>query len=99
MEAARNGVPVLAWPTWGPKTNAEVVEKVGVGIWDRTWGWGNQRLVIEDEIQRKISELMKDGKLKIKAKMVGEEARKASGNGSKRTIIETIASLKQNMRN
>ncbi|GMJ16251.1 UDP-glucosyl transferase 88A1 [Hibiscus trionum] len=97
MEAARNGVPVLAWPQHGDqRTNAEVVEKAGVGIWDRTWGWGNQGLVKEDEIQRKINELMEDGKLKIRAKMVGEEARKATGNGgsSKSSIIETIASWK-----
>ncbi|KAE8661346.1 TRNA/rRNA methyltransferase family protein [Hibiscus syriacus] len=102
MEAARNGVPMLAWPQHGDqRTNAEVLEKAGVGIWDRTWGWGNQRLVKEGEIRRKISELMKDGNLKIIAKMVGEEARKTTGNGgnSKRTIIETIAPLKQNMRN
>ncbi|KAK8592850.1 hypothetical protein V6N13_043523 [Hibiscus sabdariffa] len=100
MEAARNGVPVLAWPQHGDqRTNAEVLEKAGVGIWDRTWGWGNQRLVKEDEIRRKINELMKQVKLKIKAKMVGEEARKAIGNGgsSKSSITETIASLKQSL--
>ncbi|TYH75980.1 hypothetical protein ES332_D04G053700v1 [Gossypium tomentosum] len=100
MEAAGNGVPVLAWPQHGDqRTNAEVLEKAGLGIWDATWGWGGQRLVKQDEIQRKISELMTDEKLKSKAKSVGDEAKKATGNGgtSKNTILETIESLKQNV--
>ncbi|XP_022740673.1 UDP-glycosyltransferase 708C1-like [Durio zibethinus] len=101
MEAAQRGIPVLAWPQHGDqRANAEVLEKAGLGIWDRTWGWCGQRLVKQDEIQKKISELMTDEKLKSRAKKVGEEARKATGNGgsSKKTITETIESLKQNKR-
>ncbi|XVF60623.1 hypothetical protein PTKIN_Ptkin08bG0063000 [Pterospermum kingtungense] len=98
MEAAQRGIPVLAWPQHGDqRVNAEVLEKAGLGIWDKTWGWGGQRLVKEDEIKKKISELMK---LKSRAKKVGEEARKAIGyGGSSSIIIKTIIeSLSQNKR-
>ncbi|KAK6266813.1 hypothetical protein QUC31_017650 [Theobroma cacao] len=101
MEAAQRGIPMLAWPQHGDqRANAEVLEKAGLGIWDRTWGWGGQRLVKTDEIQKRISELMTDVKLKSRAKKVGEEARKATGNGgsSIKTIMEVIESLKQNNR-
>ncbi|XVE68234.1 hypothetical protein DITRI_Ditri09bG0052100 [Diplodiscus trichospermus] len=92
MEAAQRGIPVLAWPQHGDqRVNAEVLEKAGLGIWDRTWGWGGQRLVNQDEIQKKICELMTDEKLKNRAKKVGEEAKKATANGrsaSMRTVID-----------
>ena len=102
MEAAQRGIPVMAWPQHGDqRVNAEVLVKAGLGIWDRTWGWGGQRLVKQNEIQKKIIELMTDENLKSRAKEVGEEARKATGNGgstSIKTIIEAIESLKQNKR-
>ncbi|XVF60550.1 hypothetical protein PTKIN_Ptkin08bG0056800 [Pterospermum kingtungense] len=100
MEAAQRGIPVLAWPQGGDqRVNAEVLEKAGLGIWDRTWGWAGQRLVKQDEIQTKIRGLMTDEKLRSSAKKVAEEARKATGNcgnTSIQTIIDTIESMNQN---
>ncbi|WRX22345.1 UDP-glucuronosyl/UDP-glucosyltransferase - like 10, partial [Theobroma cacao] len=101
MEAAQRGIPMLAWPQHGDqRANAEVLVKAGLGIWNRTWGWGGQRLVKTDGNQKRISELMTDVKLKSRAKKVGEEARQATGNGgsSIKTTMEVIESLKQNNR-
>ncbi|OMP07337.1 UDP-glucuronosyl/UDP-glucosyltransferase [Corchorus olitorius] len=102
MEAAQRGIPMLGWPQHGDqRVNAEVLEKAGLGIWDRTWGWGGQRLVRQDEIRTKVFELMTDEKLKSSAKKVGEEARNATarnGGSSTKTILEVIQLLKQNKR-
>ncbi|CAM8979581.1 unnamed protein product [Rhodiola kirilowii] len=77
-EAAARGVPVLAWPLHGDqKLNAEVVVEAGLGIWDESWGWGGERVVAADEIQRKLVELMEDVQLKRMAASVGAEARRA----------------------
>lgn len=43
MEAARRGVPMLAWPQHGDqKINAELVEKAGLGLWAREVGEGRK---------------------------------------------------------
>ncbi|CAM8983721.1 unnamed protein product [Rhodiola kirilowii] len=77
-EAAARGVPVLAWLLHGDqKLNAEVVVEAGLGIWDESWGWGGERVVAADEIQRKLVELMEDVQLKRMAASVGAEARRA----------------------
>lgn len=82
MEAALRGVPLLAWPQHGDqRVNAEVVENAGLGIWARDWGWDVERLVKGEEIERKTGELMKNEKLRDRARTVGEEARKARGTG------------------
>ncbi|KAM3760081.1 hypothetical protein ACB098_01G167600 [Castanea mollissima] len=89
MEAASRGVPLLAWPQHGDqRVNAEVVENAGLGIWARDWGWGVERLVKGEEIERKIGELMKSEKLRDRARKVGEEARKARGtDGSSDKVL------------
>ncbi|XP_051141029.1 UDP-glycosyltransferase 708G1-like [Andrographis paniculata] len=76
MEAARLGVPILAWPLHGDqKINAEVVEKIGLGLWSsRDWGWGGQKLVGRDEIADKIMEVMMDKKVRDRAKQIKEKA-------------------------
>ncbi|KAI6705232.1 hypothetical protein NL676_008194 [Syzygium grande] len=82
MEAARQGVPVLAWPQHGDqKLNAKVVEEAGLGLWERDWDWGVDRIVKGEEIERKIAELMTDEKVRERAKKVREEARKAVESG------------------
>ncbi|GLT36237.1 hypothetical protein SLA2020_106290 [Shorea laevis] len=99
-EAAQQGIPVLAWPLHGDqRVNADVVEKAGLGTWERSWGWVGQRLVKQEEIQRKIDALMKDEKLRSTAKKVGEEGKKAGNTdgSSKKVIMEIIEFLKQNM--
>ncbi|GLU01844.1 hypothetical protein SLE2022_191260 [Rubroshorea leprosula] len=100
MEAAQRGIPVLAWPLGGDqRVNADAVEKAGLGTWEKSWGWTGQQLVKQDEIQRKIDALMKDEKLRSRAKKVGEEAKKAgnTGGSSKKVIVEIIEFLKQNI--
>ncbi|KAK3431353.1 hypothetical protein EUGRSUZ_E03231 [Eucalyptus grandis] len=96
MEAAWQGVPMLAWPQNGDqRLNAKVVEDAGLGLWERNWDWGVGGVVKGDEIERKIVELMTDEKLRERAKKVREEARKAVGSGgsSNRVIKDVINSL------
>ncbi|KAF8015248.1 hypothetical protein BT93_H0908 [Corymbia citriodora subsp. variegata] len=95
MEAAWQGVPILAWPQNGDqRLNAKVVEEAGLGLWERNWDWGGG-IVKGDEIERKIVELMTDEKLRERAAKVREEARKAveSGGSSDRVIRDVINSL------
>ncbi|XAR51695.1 hypothetical protein NMG60_11006401 [Bertholletia excelsa] len=97
MEAARHGVPVLAWPQHGDqKVNAEVVEKAGLGVWVREWGWGGEKLVKGEEIAEKISEMMGNEKLKNAARRIGEEARNAweSGGSSETGLMGVLDALK-----
>nr|WUG53805.1 UDP-glycosyltransferases 4 [Camellia sinensis] len=97
MEAARYGVPLLAWPLHGDqRVISEVVENAGFGVWVRDWGWGGERVVKGEEIGEKVKQLMSDEKLRNRAMEVEEEARKAfqDANGSSEKalmgIIETL---------
>nr|XP_027118753.1 UDP-glycosyltransferase 13-like [Coffea arabica] len=95
-EAARFGVPILAWPLNGDqKLNAEVTEKAGLGVWMRHWGWLGENLVKGQEIGDQIIQLMQDKTLRVKAKKVKEEARKAYevGGSSKKVLLEIIENL------
>ncbi|XP_057482769.1 UDP-glycosyltransferase 708C1-like [Actinidia eriantha] len=96
-EAARHGVPVLAWSQHGDqRVNAEVVERAGLGVWVREWGWGVDRLVRGEEIGEKVREMMSDRELRNRAREVGEEARKAwEVNGSsEKALMGVIDGLK-----
>ncbi|KAM3363781.1 UDP-glycosyltransferase [Capsicum galapagoense] len=78
MEAAKSGVPTLAWALNGDQRfNAEAMEKAGLGLWPKHWGWLGERLVKSEEIEEKITQLMEDHKLRSMAQKVGEEATKA----------------------
>ena len=57
------------------------MENAGLGIGARDWGWDVELLVKREEIERKIGEMMKNEKLRDRARKVGEEARKARGTG------------------
>ncbi|KAI3452254.1 hypothetical protein Pfo_008919 [Paulownia fortunei] len=97
IEAARLGVPILAWPQHGDqRVNAEVVEKVGLGLWVRDWGWGGEKLVDKNEIADKIIELMLEKNLRARAKEVKEKARQAREiNGTSEWLLQgLIDSLK-----
>ncbi|GAV76328.1 UDPGT domain-containing protein [Cephalotus follicularis] len=96
MEAAYHGVRMLAWPQHGDqKINAEVVEMSGLGLWVRSWGWGQEVVVKGEEIGEKIKEMMESESsslLRVQAARVGEEARKAVGvcGNSETTLKELI---------
>ncbi|XP_010057362.1 UDP-glycosyltransferase 13 [Eucalyptus grandis] len=96
MEAALEGVPILAWPQHGDqRLNAQVMEDAGLGLWERNWDWGPNVIVKGEEIEKKIVELMTDEKLRVRVKEVREEARKAIGRGgsSDKVIREVVNSL------
>lgn len=93
-EAMWNGVPILAWPQHGDqKMNAFVVERIGMGLWAEAWGWGGGEVVVKgEEIAEKVKDIMGNELVKVKAKCVGEEARRAvgDGGGSKKGLMEVI---------
>ncbi|XP_057769646.1 UDP-glycosyltransferase 13-like [Salvia miltiorrhiza] len=98
-EAAALGVPVLAWPRHGDqRVNAEVVERAGVGVWEREWGWGWERLVPREEIADKLRAVIGDGKLRAAAKEVKQEARRTTevGGSSQRLLQGLMESFKTN---
>lgn len=97
MEAAQRGVPMLAWTLNGDQRfNAEVVEKAGLGLWPKHWGWQGERLVKSEEIEEKIEDLMQDHKLRSMAQKVGEEATQAweIGGTSEEVLGQIIETLK-----
>ncbi|KAF3648683.1 putative mitochondrial saccharopine dehydrogenase-like oxidoreductase-like [Capsicum annuum] len=97
MEAAQRGVPMLAWALHGDQRfNAEVVEKAGLGLWPKHWGWLGERLVKSEEIEEKITQLMEDHKLRSMAQKVGEEATEAweIGGTSEKVLGQIIETLK-----
>ncbi|XP_075494297.1 UDP-glycosyltransferase 708G1-like [Primulina tabacum] len=86
-EAARLGVPILAWPQNGDqKLNAEVIEKAGIGLW-ADWGWLGEVLVSGDDIAKKISEMMVDTKFRVRAKEVKEKVRQAREIGGDLDVL------------
>ncbi|KAK4490726.1 hypothetical protein RD792_001428 [Penstemon davidsonii] len=92
MEAARLGVPILAWPQHGDqRVNAEVVEKAGLGVWVREWGWGGAKMVDENEIAEKINELMLGKDLRSRVQEVKEKARQArERNGTSELLLQDL---------
>ncbi|KAL2528703.1 UDP-glycosyltransferase 71C3 [Forsythia ovata] len=93
MDAARHGVPMLAWPQHGDqKMNAEVVEKAGLGVWVKEWDWGGEKLVAGENISEMLRKLMGDLNIRCKAKTVGREAKNACeiGGSSQKVLGELI---------
>ncbi|KAJ6368186.1 hypothetical protein OIU78_000714 [Salix suchowensis] len=81
-EAAWHGVRILAWPQHGDqKVNADIVQRIGLGTWVKSWGWGQETVVNRAEIAEKIREIMGNESLRIQALSIKEEARKAVGAG------------------
>ncbi|XP_038693506.1 UDP-glycosyltransferase 13-like [Tripterygium wilfordii] len=82
VESAWTRVRMLAWPQHSDqKINADVVERSGLGLWVKRWGWIGEEVVKGDEIAERIKEMMGSEQLRLQAKRVGEEARKAVGAG------------------
>jgi hypothetical protein len=102
VEAALNGVPILAWPQHGDqKINAGLVEVSGWGIWNKSWGWGGEGVVKGDEIGDAIKEIMENELLKVKAMELKEGGRKAIsvGGDCEVTIQKLIQKWKNDVNN
>ncbi|KAM7250428.1 hypothetical protein ACFE04_022311 [Oxalis oulophora] len=84
VEAAWHGVRILAWPQVGDqKINAEVVKRVGVGLWKSSW----ENLVRGQQIADGIKEMMESESLRTRALKLGEEARKAVAENSLNALV------------
>ncbi|KAB5560979.1 hypothetical protein DKX38_005936 [Salix brachista] len=59
----------------------DIVERIGLGTWVKSWGWGQETVVNRAEIAEKIREIMGNESLRIQALGIKEEARKAVGGG------------------
>ncbi|XP_065858833.1 UDP-glycosyltransferase 13-like [Euphorbia lathyris] len=97
-EAIWNGVRVLAWPQRGDqKMNAHIVDKIGLGIWPKKWGWGGEMVVNGSEIAEKIKEIMGNEVLRVEALRIREEAKRAVelGGSSDKELRDLIETWKQ----
>ncbi|KAG6405845.1 hypothetical protein SASPL_133439 [Salvia splendens] len=78
MQAAWEGVPVLAWPQHGDQMmNAEAVEKTDLGIWMKEWNSRGEEVVDRDEIGRVVRQTMEDLDINKAAMIARERAREA----------------------
>lgn len=97
-EAIWHGVPVLSWPQHGDqKINANLVERIGLGMWVKSWGWGGDGVVVKaEEIAERVGELMGNALLRLKATHLREEARMAviEGGSSYKTFTDLIETWK-----
>ncbi|XP_065855981.1 UDP-glycosyltransferase 708G1-like [Euphorbia lathyris] len=97
-EAIWNGVRVLAWPQHGDqKMNADIVDKIGLGIWPKKWGWGGEMVVNGTEIAESIKEIMGNEVLRVGALHIQEEAKRAVelGGSSDKELRDLIQTWKQ----
>ncbi|XP_065858834.1 UDP-glycosyltransferase 708G1-like [Euphorbia lathyris] len=97
-EAMWNGVRVLAWPQHGDqKMNADIVDKIGLGIWPKNWGWGGEMVVNGSEIAESIKEIMGNELLRVGALRIREEAKRAAelGGSSDKELRGLIETWKQ----
>ncbi|KAM1491626.1 hypothetical protein ACFX10_023646 [Malus domestica] len=92
-EALWNGVRILAWPQHGDqKVNADLVERIGLGTWDKSWGWGDRETVVKaEDIAQTVSEVMGNDLLKLQALHIRDEARRAVGDDGSST--KSLAAL------
>lgn len=97
-EAIWHGVRVLAWPQHGDqKINADLVERFGMGIWPKSWGWGGEVIVKGGQIAEKVREVMRNELLKMQARSIGEETRTGMepGGRSKKGLTELTETWKK----
>ncbi|KAJ8750129.1 hypothetical protein K2173_014044 [Erythroxylum novogranatense] len=80
IEAFWYGVPILAWPQHGDqKINAEIVERIGIGTWEKSWGCGGELLVNGAKIAERIRYVMENEAFKLQGMRIRDEARKGEG--------------------
>ncbi|PON65982.1 UDP-glucuronosyl/UDP-glucosyltransferase [Parasponia andersonii] len=83
-EALWHGVPMLLWPQHGDqKINADLVERIGVGMWVKNWGLGGDPLVVVKgkEIAETTAKMTGNEFLRLRSAQVKDEARMAVGEG------------------
>lgn len=92
-EALWNGVRILAWPQHGDqKINADLVERIGLGMWVKSWGWGEEDMLVKaEDIAERVREIMGNDSLRLQAVHIKKEARVAVGDGGSST--KTLAAL------
>ncbi|XP_010929047.2 UDP-glycosyltransferase 708G2-like [Elaeis guineensis] len=95
VEAAACGVRILAWPRGADqRVNASLVERSGLGVWAREWGWDGEEgaeVVRGEEIGQRVRELLGDTHVGESVARVREEALRASGVGG--SSYEGLADL------
>ncbi|XP_021612890.1 UDP-glycosyltransferase 13-like [Manihot esculenta] len=91
-EAAWHGVRLLVWPAKrDQKVKATVVERSGLDVWPKTWEWGLETVVKREKIGEKIKQMMGSEELKLRAKQIQEEVRKAvSAGGSSNIALSEV---------
>ncbi|KAK3132220.1 hypothetical protein QOZ80_6AG0517750 [Eleusine coracana subsp. coracana] len=91
-EAARSGVPVLAWPRFADqRVNARVVARCGAGVWTEHWSReGEEMVVTAEEIAEKVKAAMASMTLTQTAARVRDAAVRATADGgtSHRSLAE-----------
>ncbi|KAK9924990.1 hypothetical protein M0R45_033331 [Rubus argutus] len=98
-EALWNGVRILAWPQHGDqKINANLVERIGLGMWVKSWGWGEEDMLVKaEDIAERVREIMGNDSLRLQALHIKEEARVVVGDGgsSTKTLTTLIKTWKK----
>ncbi|XP_044480129.1 UDP-glycosyltransferase 708G1-like [Mangifera indica] len=97
-EAMWHGVRVLAWPQHGDqKINANLVTSIGLGIWEKSWGWGGEQIVMREQIAEKVRQMMGNEFLRSQAMRIREEAgnRIELHRSSKKGLTELIKMWKK----
>lgn len=94
-EAMLYGVPVLAWPQHGDqKINAAVVKGVGLGMWEKRWGWGGKDMITGQQIAETVCELMRNDSLRMKAECIQETCRAVGTSAPTKILADFIQMLK-----
>ncbi|XP_031492101.1 UDP-glycosyltransferase 708G1-like [Nymphaea colorata] len=98
VEAVWHGVPIFGWPQAADQLlNAMVVERSGLGFWERSWrGSNGGELIKGEEIGRQLRLWMGDKHVKERARQLREEARTSIGaaGDSHRTLAELMDAWK-----
>ncbi|KAI4387810.1 hypothetical protein MLD38_000212 [Melastoma candidum] len=51
--------------TRGPEDKLVSWRESGLGVWDKSWGWGDDAIVPGDEIAKRIQDVLKNNRLEL----------------------------------